>query len=141
MKDVAILYPVFAQVALTYFLLFNMAFNRVQSMRTGTVVSKGKDQKPEWPANAAKASDSYHNQFELPVLFYAVVALSLITGKADETMVMLAWIFVAFRAVQALIHITYNRIIPDRFVAFLIGKLTLLAMWVWFYLSVNAAAP
>ncbi len=140
MKDAAILYPVFAQVLLTFVLLINMARQRVGAMKAGTVIAKGKDQRPDWPSATAKASDSFHNQLEMPLLFYAVVAFALITGKADDTMAVLAWVFVAFRAAQALIHNTYNRIIPDRFVAFLLGNLTLLAMWVRLYLAISTTA-
>ena len=139
MKDVSILMPVFAQVALTFALLFWMAKERVGAMRAGTVISTGKDQKPGWPAQAAKVSDSFHNQFQMPVLFFAVVAFALIADKADDTMVMLAWAFVAARVAQALVHTTYNRIIPDRFLAFLVGNFVLLAMWVRLYLAVSSA--
>ena len=39
--------------------------------------------KTVWPDDAAKRAANYSNQFELPVLFYAVVAFALIANGAD----------------------------------------------------------
>ena len=36
-----------------------------------------------WPDDATKRAANFRNQFELPVLFYAVVAFALITKGAD----------------------------------------------------------
>ena len=56
---------------------------------------------PIYPTLPARQAEyNYQNQFELPVLFYVLMILLLITRKADYVMVMLAWIFVALRNVQ-----------------------------------------
>ena len=63
-----------------------------------------------WPDDAAKRAANYRNQFELPVLFYAVVAFALITKGADTLMIVLAWLFVLTRIVHAAIHIGPNKV-------------------------------
>ena len=137
MKDLSILHPVFAQVALTFVMLFWMAKERYQALTSGAVKVPADGQRPEWMGRVAQVSNAYQNQLEMPVLFYAVVALALIAGVVDGTFVALAWAFVAFRALQAVVHATYNYI-PHRFLAFLASNIVLIAMWVMLALRTAA---
>jgi hypothetical protein len=136
-SQVAILYPVFAQVLLTavvYFLLLAARYRAVQGAGrgTGADIAMGRY---AWPEEAEKRAHNQRNQFELPVLFYAVTAFSLIVGAADFTMVVLAWAFVASRVLHAAIHIGPNRI-RMRGPAFVLGFLIVTAMWVKLFLHV-----
>ena len=63
-----------------------------------------------WPEDAAKRANNQRNQFELPVLFYAVAAFALILKGADRIMVVLAWLFVLTRLVHAAIHVGPNKV-------------------------------
>ncbi len=74
-------------------------------------------------------ANCFHNQFELPVLFYAVVVLALITKSYATPMVVLAWAFVLTRLLHAAIHVDPQQ--RDAALhAFLAGVLILLAMWI-----------
>lgn len=84
-----------------------------------------------WPDKAQWASNAFSNQFELPVLFFALVPLALMTRKADLVFVAMSWIFVASRVVHAGAYITANRL-DLRFPAYIAGALVLMAMWVVF---------
>ena len=127
-----ILAPVFVQVALTFALLFTLGPARVAAIKRGEVKLKdiALGQKA-WPARITQISNSFDSQFQIPVLFYALIALALITGKADMILTWGAWVFVASRLVHALVHVTSNAI-GQRFNAFTVGVFTLAAMWVWF---------
>jgi hypothetical protein len=128
----AILAPLFVQVGLTFVLLFWMGRSRVAVLRSGGV--KVKDialGERVWPVKVQQVANAFHNQFELPILFYGLVALALITRKADLAFVVMAWIFVATRLVHAYIHTTSNRV-PQRFMAFLAGVVILMLMWILF---------
>lgn len=128
----AILAPVFAQVLLTFALLFWMGRVRFAEVGAGRVrVSDIALGQRNWPAKAQQAANAFSNQFELPVLFYVLVPLALITRKADLLFVVLAWVFVASRIVHAGVTVTSNHV-PHRFRAYLVGALTLLAMWIVF---------
>lgn len=129
-----ILYPLFALVALTFIVLFWMANLRLGAIRRGEVKARYfKLNVGEIPERPAQAANNFRNLFELPVLFYALVALLLITGKADAGQQALAWVFVASRYLHSFIHLSYNNV-SHRFLAFLVGMLVLLAMWVKFAL-------
>jgi hypothetical protein len=55
--------------------------------------------------------------------------LTLMTGYANTTFVVLAWLFVLCRAVQAYIHVTSNTR-KYRSYAFRAGALVLFAIWI-----------
>ena len=129
MKDVSILKPVLAQVLLTFVILFWMAKERLGAMRAGKVTGGTGGARPVWPERAAVVSNAFHNQFEMPVLFYAAAAFALAAGMADTKMIGLAWAYVALRWVHTAIHTTYNYI-PHRFLAYLASNFVLIAMWV-----------
>ncbi len=131
-----ILLPVFVLVALTLCLAIWMGYERNRVVYSREV--KIKDialTKENWPEQAKKVSNSYHNQYELPVLFYVLVAFALITRKADLIFVVLSWAFVISRLIHAYIHTTSNRV-PRRFFAYLVGLVVLTIMWVYFAIQI-----
>jgi hypothetical protein len=139
MSVTAILLPVFALVGLTFFLLVWMGSGRFTSLRTGQLSAEDAALTGDrYPKPVLQRGRAFSNQFELPVLFYVLVALALVTRKADLTFVVLSWIFVATRFVHAFIHTTSNRL-SARFSVYLIGMLILLLMWVLFALSIIAS--
>jgi len=132
----AILAPVFVMVALTFVLLFWMGGVRVASVRRGeTRVKDIALGQPTWPPRVQQISNCFHNQLQLPMLFYVLVILAYILHKADLLFVLLAWVFVVLRILHAGIHTGSNHV-GRRFQAFAAGALVLLAMWIVFALQV-----
>lgn len=131
-----ILLPVFVLVLLTLFLALWMGYERNRVIYSKEVRIKDIALSKEgWPDQAKKVSNSYHNQYELPVLFYVLVAFALITKKADLIFVVLSWVFVVSRLLHAFIHTTSNRV-PRRFFAYAFGLLILTIMWVYFAVQI-----
>ena len=127
-----ILLPLFVQVALTFFLLFWTGRARVGAVGRGDVHPRDIAlREPNWPKQETQIANAYHNQLELPVLFYVLTILAIITRHADLLFVVLAWLFVVLRLVHTYIHLTSNRL-GRRFAAFAAGVLVLLVMWVIF---------
>ncbi len=129
MTDLSMLLPVFAQVALTFALGTWLAAARFLSIRSGT--ARVKDialGQPAWPPQVIKISNCYANQFEMPLLFYVLAVLVVLTGTSDSVMIGLAWGFVALRIVHAAIHTTRNDV-RYRFYVFLAGSSLLAVMW------------
>src|SRR3974377_2056278 len=128
----AILLPLFIQAALTFVMLGLTGFSRVASVRRGE--TKVKDialRQPNWPEQVTKFGNSYENQFQLPVLFYAVVILAVALRQADLVFVVLAGAFVATRLGHAYIHVTSNHV-GRRFYVFAAGFFVLVVMWIFF---------
>ena len=86
---------------------------------------------PNWPKHETQIANAYHNQLELPVLFYVLTILAIITRHADLLFVVMAWLFVVLRLVHVYIHLTSNHV-GRRFAAFAASALVLLIMWVIF---------
>lgn len=138
-SQAAVLTPVFIQVALTFALMFMMGSARWAAGRAGEVKMKdiALGQTTPWPEKPAKIARAFHNQLETPLLFYAVVALALATGKADRLFVILEWAWVAIRLAHAYVHVTSNHV-PTRFRVFLGSTVALMALWLWLALRVLA---
>ena len=129
MTLIAILLPMFAQVVLTFVLLFWMGYLRIQAIRSGQVdPTQVALREPNWPPRVLQIGNAFHNQLELPVLFYVLAILSIITHQADWIYCVLAWIFVLFRVLQAFVHVTNNNV-RLRGAFYGVGALVLLAMW------------
>ena len=126
----AILLPMFVQVALTFVLLFWMSGLRVKAIRSGQVdPQQVRLREPNWPPRVIQVANAFHNQLELPVLFYVVVLLALVTETLDSVLLVLSWLFVLARVIHAYVHVTSNRL-DRRTGVFAVGAIALLLMWV-----------
>ncbi len=139
MSVTSLLLPVFVQVALTFALMLWMASHRVKAVRSGAVRPRDVAlREPNWPARTTQIANCFHNQLELPVLFYVLVALILTTSTNSVVFVVLAWAFVITRLVHASIHTGSNEI-DKRFYAMAAGMIILVVMWVIFALRILAS--
>jgi hypothetical protein len=135
----AVLLPVFVLVAMTAVLNIWMGWSRTSSVRRGAVkirdIALGER---NWLKHTQQLSNAFHNQFELPALFYVLVAFALITRQADMLFVVLSWIFVAFRLLHAYIMVTTNYV-PRRAPVHFIGSGVLILMWLIFAVRILLA--
>jgi hypothetical protein len=132
----AVLLPLFVEVALTFVLLYWMAYVRTRAIRIGEIKAQNIAlREPNWPPGITQVGNAYHNQLELPVLFYVLTILSLVTRHADLLFVVLAWIFVASRIVHAYIHVTDNNV-NRRGPIFGLGAFVLTIMWLVFMVRI-----
>ena len=131
-----VLLPVFVLVGLTFVLLLWMAGARRGALVGGeTEIRDIALGQPNWPARATQIGNCYANQFELPVLFYVLIALALPLRHADLIIVLLSWVFVVLRFVHAGIFVTSNDL-GRRSPVWLVGAIVLLAMWIYFALKI-----
>jgi hypothetical protein len=130
-----VLLPVFVLVGLTFALLLGMATMRTRALAGGETrmkdVALGE---PNWPTRAAQIGNCFSNQFEIPVLFYILIAIALPLRRADLVIVLLSWVFVITRFVHAGIFVTSNDL-RQRGPAWFAGVLVLFAMWLYFALK------
>jgi hypothetical protein len=118
------------QVGLTFVLLFWMGALRMRAIRRGEVnAHQVLLREPNWPPRVLQVANAYHNQLELPVLFYVVVLLAFMTRTLDVVLLVLSWLFVLARLVHAYVHVTTNRL-DRRTGMFGVSAIALLLMWV-----------
>jgi len=131
------LYPMFAMVLLTVAIGLIAVRARFRSVATGEMDGKyyrlmsGSEVSP----HVQQTTRSYHNQFEVPMLFFAACLAYLALGIESSVATTIAWVFFASRVVHACIHLTYNNVY-HRLGAYLLGVISVLALWgmlVWEY--------
>ena len=131
-----VLLPVFVLVGLTFFLLLWMASARRSALVGGETkirdIALGQQ---GWPARATQVGNCYMNQFELPLLFYILIALALPLRHADLVIVLLSWVFVVTRFAHAGIFVTSNNA-QQSSMAWFASVLVLFAMWLYFALKI-----
>jgi hypothetical protein len=136
-----ILLPLFVQVALTFVLLFWMAFSRFGAIkRKETRMADIALGQSNWPPRVQQISNCCHNQFQLPVLFYVLTTFVIIARHADFVFVVMAWLFVLTRLLHAYVH-TGSNLVRQRFNAFAVGAVILLAMWLIFASRILLGLP
>ena len=131
-----VLLPVFVLVGLTFALLLWMASARGRALSSRETsfkdIALGQQ---NWPERATRIGNCFSNQFELPLLFYILIALALPLRHADLVIVLLSWVFVITRFAHAGIFVTSNNK-SQRGMAWFAGVLVLLAMWIYFALKI-----
>ncbi|HEX5536048.1 MAG TPA: MAPEG family protein [Sphingobium sp.] len=131
MYGTAILWPTLALVALVYAVWFWMYVTRIGHMQAhppgpddlSTLGFMRYSQPVEMPAN------NLRNLFEMPVLYFALVPLLLLFHAVTSVQLVLAWGYVALRAIHSVIHGRKGPVIA-RFGVYLMSCAVLLAMWV-----------
>jgi len=136
-----ILLPLFVEVLLTFGVMFGMMYFRTSSLQRGeTRFADIALREPNWPVRATQFGYAFANQFELPVLFYVLTILEIITHSADLLFVLLAWVFVAMRVLQAVVHVTNNNV-RVRGAFYGVGALVLFIMWMIYIVRIAIALP
>ena len=128
MNEVTILYPVLAHIILVlglYILLGLRKFAAVKSKRVDLKETSLNNQ--AWPSSVIQVSNNIANQFESPVLFYALCFITCLAGASNLLAISLAWAYVASRYVHSYVH-TGSNFVPSRFRAFVVSLVLLLAL-------------
>jgi hypothetical protein len=130
------LLPVFVLVGLAFYLLMWMAVARRNAIvKEGTKIREIALGQPNWPVRATQIGNCFKNQFEMPVLFYILIALALPLRHVDLVIVSLSWVFVVTRFVHAGIFVTSNDL-NYRSLAWFAGVIVVFAMWVYFAMKI-----
>ena len=130
-SDAAFFWPMFAMVVLTAIVWVRMYLVRVAEMKEKRIAP----QKVSLSGQAAallentNAADNFRNLFEVPVLFYAICLMLMMSGSESLLLLGMAWLFVTLRAIHSLIHLTHNTVL-QRFKVYIGGTVVLYAMWV-----------
>ena len=127
-----LLLPLLAQVALTFIVMLIMYRKRVTEMKIKRIHPqriRTRSKSKALLTDSESAADNFSNLFELPILFYTAILLTLILMVQDSILVILAWAFVISRYLHSFVHVSYNRVM-HRFSVFVFSSFVLLAYWV-----------
>ena len=138
----AMLWPTFALVLLIFVVWAVMFVQRFGHLRRnppgeGDLASSAAAMRYFQPVEMA--ANNFSNLFEMPVLYFALVPLLLVTHHGNHLQAVLAWVFVALRVVHSVIHIGPKQVMP-RFLVYFASCLVLSAMWIGFFVDMVHAA-
>ncbi len=131
------IFPMYALVVLAFVVALTLLYRRIISVKKGEMSAKRFKTLSfgESPAYVLQAERHFINLFEVPVLFFPACIIALLLPIQSQAALPLAWAFVGFRTVQAIIHLGPNKVYP-RFLMFFSGFLTLIAFWTIIVLEV-----
>ena len=123
----SILWPMLAHIGWVSMLYVWLTVARQRAVRSGQIESScfvlGRDE----PLEVARITRNLANQFELPLIFYAVVVLLVALGQVTLFDVIAAWVFVAGRVAHTLVQTLTNNV-PLRGQVFTINFLAVVAL-------------
>lgn len=122
----SLLFPMLAQIGWTFMLYAWLTAARTRALKSGEAAYAG-FARGEEPHHVARITRNLANQFELPVIFYAVVVLLVATKNVTTLDLIAAWVFVAGRIVHTLVQ-TLTDNVPLRGQVFLINFAAVVVM-------------
>ena len=123
----SILWPMLAQVGWTFVLYVWLTIARARAVARGEVKYAAFALSRNEPADVARITRNLANQFELPVIFYAVVVLLVVIGRVSAIDVLAAWVFVAGRVIHTLVQ-TLTDDVPLRGRVFMVNFIALVVL-------------
>jgi hypothetical protein len=131
-----ILFPVFAMIALTTFVVFRLGFARwgAVARREINIHFFESYRSYDEPEPLRILSRHLVNLFETPVIFYVVSIMIYVTGQTTALLVALSWLYVLSRYVHTFVHLTSN-IVLWRFRVFGVSVLILTVIWLLFLIQ------
>jgi len=123
----SILWPMLAHIGWVSVLYVWLTIARQRAVKSGQIESScfvlGRDE----PLEVARITRNLANQFELPLIFYALVVLLVALGQVTLFDVIAAWVFVAGRVAHTLVQ-TLTDNVPLRGQVFTINFLAVVAL-------------
>ena len=127
MSASSILWPMLAHIAWVVLLYVWLTVARWRAVQRGEVDYSSFEFNREEPPTVARIRLNLANQFEWPVVFYALVVLLIALGKVTTFDVVAAWVFVSGRVIHTLVQ-TLTDNVPLRGNVFTINFLGVLAL-------------
>jgi hypothetical protein len=130
MPPETLLAPMGALAALTFAVLLLIPIARFRAAFAGKVTAKdfelGESQRV--PPRVSLPNRNLMNLLEMPVLFYVLCLICLITHRIDSLIVLGAWIYVGLRLLHSLVHLSYNNVF-HRLTMYATSNVLLSLMW------------
>lgn len=138
---ILILWPTFALAALAFAMFLIMFVKRLGHIRANPPAADdlaSGEAAMRYFAPVEMPANNYRNLFEMPVLFFALVPLLLVTSQDSSVQVVLAWVYVALRYLHSFVHVGPKKV-QVRAMLFVVSAIVLSAMWIGFAIDIASA--
>lgn len=126
-----IFWPMIILALATIWIYVPMSKARIRTIKEGKTKAGTYRLLQDEPEESLKFNNAIRNQYESPVLFYAVCLAAYVTGLAGPVMVVLAFAYVAAKLLHVWFQTTHNRLSRRR-PAFMLSYAILTVMWIAF---------
>lgn len=133
-----LLFAMLAQITTTLAVGVWLGWTRSRAVKARAVKGDVMLSPEGWPKQARAASNNFSNQFEVPVLFYALGLTMLWLKATGPVFAVLAWIFVVSRIAHAIAHCGPNDL-RFRAPAYFVGVAAVIVMLVMTAVAASAA--
>jgi len=128
MNTELLLTAMLVQVMLTIAVYVALAIRKAKAVKNGDVdLKRAALHNDAWPDYVLLISNNIQNQFQTPVLFYALCFGFILMDAVDSLALGGAWTYVITRLVHAYVHTTTN-FVPVRMRVFTLGMVALIFM-------------
>lgn len=128
MNTELLLAAVLVQVILTIAVFVALAIRKAKAVKNGDVdLKRAALHNDAWPDYVLLISNNIQNQFQTPVLFYALCFGFILIDAVDTLALVGAWVYAVSRLVHAYVHTTTN-FVPVRMRVFTLGMVALIFM-------------
>ena len=131
MEAGSILWPVLGHLALVQVLFAMVSLRRWQAVREGQARYGQMARAGGEPERSRRWARNLDNQFQVPMLFYALVSLLYATDTLEPMQTALAWVFLAGRVAHTAVQVSGDDV-KLRGRVFAVNYLALSAMWLLF---------
>jgi hypothetical protein len=128
MSSELIIWPMIMVALATLWIYLPMSKVRVASVKSGKTKSSAYRLNIGEPEDSLRYSNALRNQYESPVLFYAVCLAAFVTDNANIGMILLGFAYAIIKIVHVTIHVTTNRLRHRRSI-FALSYAVLGVMW------------
>lgn len=129
-----ILWPTFALVLLIFAVWVAMVAERLGHFRGNWPKREDVAEGDDALSFASTSGKNFRALFELPVLYFALVPLLLLTNQGSRLQALLAWTFVTMRTLQSFVHIRSTKWGVSG-AALLLSNIVLASMWIVFFVD------
>ncbi|MEM9106038.1 MAG: MAPEG family protein [Pseudomonadota bacterium] len=130
-NPLGILWPTLVHLALIQFLFVMVSIRRQQAVRETKLEMDDLAQAGREPELSRRWARNLDNQFQVPMLYYALVAILIARQEVSVAQIVLAWIFVFGRIAHTIVQ-TRTDDVALRGQVFTINYAALSLMWLLF---------
>ena len=131
----AILWPTFALVLLSFGIWIKARVEGAMHLYSSQVTPDGIAEDDSPLHFSPPSSANLRGLFEMPVLYFGLVPLLLVTSRVTTLQVVLAWLFVAAHVLNSVSSNSPSKKHLESGIAVLASNMALAAMWVTFFVA------
>ena len=127
MHSFQIFWPMLAVLSIPVVVILVNAIRKSADRKAGNNNPEQAINNKAWSLPVVLTSNSLENQFQFPIVFYALCFIILHIDAVSMFALVLCWVYAGLRWVHAIVHISSNNI-PMRFGSFLASMIVLIAL-------------